>query len=380
MPLVRLPNGNILKYIIDMDGFVVSDCPERSFLCKELGVVDLERRLGFLFRFRLHRTKKSLKKLGPINKKGKRVGSDRTSCWWNQQFKHGLEFKDYRGDFNQRSLDTIVGDLVNHCNANGLTIGYKGGTYESNLLDRLECNSHYDIAKLGCPKFDEFTINKGNTGGYSIGRIGEYFRFRIEDSRRRNSYYTTSCDLCTRHTRMDEGFHCPLIEVAVFGMWIIDNVLDLYNPVPSPQERDPSLRNLTPPSTPSFYLLHDTSNLQSTHYSTPSQSCSPSCSSSSSPGSTTSPNLSYSSDPVPSTNSSFDSSSSLPCSSSDRPPTPNVSIEDLPSSLPTSSSASAPRSRIEVVNNRSTKFRSYDSDDSDDEWYDYYCDTLMNSE
>ena len=84
-----------LWLIIDVDGFSVSDNDNTKFLTKELGIFDFRRKHARLLRFRLHRTIRSLK------------DKDRRTANYVTRYIHGMKFKDYRREINERSLTQL---------------------------------------------------------------------------------------------------------------------------------------------------------------------------------------------------------------------------------------------------------------------------------
>lgn len=78
--------------------------------------------LATLFRFRLHRTYKSLS------------FKDRSTTEYVTRNVHGVLFRDYRRDLPQIKLKTLIIKLINDCNEKHYYIGYKDGNLERDIL------------------------------------------------------------------------------------------------------------------------------------------------------------------------------------------------------------------------------------------------------
>jgi hypothetical protein len=190
-------NLSQIQYIFDIDGFAVSDCPTTKYLTKELAVFNFSTLTAMLFRFRLHRSKKSLK------------SKDFETAKYCQRKIHGLLFRDFRNDLNQKLVPHIVQRLVNQCNNTGKYIGYKGGHLEHDLLVAAKAKYIINIERLGTPKYD--TIRKQ----IECQQLASTFDRKIS-----RSPYTK----CRRHQGPNaHKYHCPLEEICVFAAWLINN-------------------------------------------------------------------------------------------------------------------------------------------------------------
>lgn len=182
-----------LHLLLDIDGFSVSDNYNTKYLCKELAVFNFSTKTSYLFRFRLHRTLKSL------------TGKDRKSARFVTRHIHSLRFKDYSKDLNQRLLPTVIKHFADFCNVHSKSIGYKGGHLEKDLLIKAGAKNILNIELYGIPKFDVLNTDE------QVQELAATFSYRIAFS---------SSTKCNRHGINRKNYHCPMTEVAHFAAWL----------------------------------------------------------------------------------------------------------------------------------------------------------------
>ena len=129
------------QFLIHVHNFPVHDDPERTFLIKKLDVFNFATQKASLFRFRVHRTLRLL------------MSQDYESARWCFKHKHGLLFKDYRGELNQRHVPYILRRFANFCNLWDTAILYKG-PQEEQLLKKSGCKLLLNINQYKYPGFD----------------------------------------------------------------------------------------------------------------------------------------------------------------------------------------------------------------------------------
>ena len=134
-------NDQQCLFLIHAHGFPVHDDPEKKFLIKELSWYNFGDRTAYLFRFRLHRTIRSL------------IDQDYNSAEWCLRFKHSLIFKDYRGDLNQRSARNMLKRISDYCNSRRYAFLFKGQN-EKMLLHKAGAQYIIDLSSIGCPSYN----------------------------------------------------------------------------------------------------------------------------------------------------------------------------------------------------------------------------------
>jgi hypothetical protein len=138
---------------------------------------------------------------------------DQTSANYVTRKIHGLSFKDYRRDMNQKYLFFIIRKLAKICNSKKLAMGYKGGHLERDILIRAGCEQIVDIGDpaIGAPKFDVLANDPG---------IIRYARRHIQFVNITNPSIRHLP--CNRHRRSRSyTYHCPQKEVAYFASWLL---------------------------------------------------------------------------------------------------------------------------------------------------------------
>lgn len=127
-----------IKYVIDMDGFVVGN----KFKCRELAVCDLEEHCYSWFF-----------KVGNFHRLSEKDRKTVNFCWRRI---HGLKFtnKTKRNIkvHDQEMVSVIVGSLAEAAQKEHKLIAFKGGNYEKNLLEELHYTNYINLEELGCPK------------------------------------------------------------------------------------------------------------------------------------------------------------------------------------------------------------------------------------
>ena len=152
----KFTDSNEILFLVDIDGFQVSDCPQTKYLTKELAVFTILTLSVGLFRFRLHRSINSLK---PGNLK---------SANYCKHHVHGLQFRDYRHDLNQKSVKYLISRLVAEANNRSMYIAYKGGDIERDLLTDAHADRiiNIEVYRPTCPKF-EVLLNQPESVSYT---------------------------------------------------------------------------------------------------------------------------------------------------------------------------------------------------------------------
>lgn len=134
----KKPPPYILRYIIDIDGFIVNG----QFLGKELAICDMTTSLITLYRFKVG----SFRKLSLKN---------RQQVTWVRNNVHGLDFFDLSTDLAQNKMLSIIRKLCIHADKNYELIGYKGGNFEFDLIRSFGFQHlAYNIELLGCPRLE----------------------------------------------------------------------------------------------------------------------------------------------------------------------------------------------------------------------------------
>ena len=106
-----------------MDGFVRN----KKFLCKELGILNLELNACELYRFRLE------------THWDKFVEKEAESAQYCTRRIHGLQFRDYLFAFPRYWVKKIFKSTVFECNKDQVYIAYKGSVHERNILCEYKC-------------------------------------------------------------------------------------------------------------------------------------------------------------------------------------------------------------------------------------------------
>lgn len=161
--------------IIDMDGFLVG----KTFHCKELGVLKVGEDAATSYFFDI-----GVRWRGLTPKQPRR-------CMFVTRNIHKLPFGVPRGTkaFHISDLNTIVKDFYDSIKSKNLSsIGYKGGHFERDLLQKLKIPS-INLESFGCPKA-ELLFNR-LVWLETCGHLGEH------------SYQ-----------------HCPKVEVEALGKWL----------------------------------------------------------------------------------------------------------------------------------------------------------------
>lgn len=189
-PLEQPPR--CLRYILDLDGFVIQKC----FLAKEMAVCDL-----FTGHISLHRFK-----VGDYKQLSMKA---RRQVTWVRNHIHGLDFCDLETDLPQIQMQAIVEQICKTATENNELIGYKGGHYEYDLLNSLGySNLACNIEILGCPRLEVL--------------IESYPPPCIFDMDPTNK--ATANGGCPHHKTIQNPHqpHCPRLEVAYFRNYIYE--------------------------------------------------------------------------------------------------------------------------------------------------------------
>ncbi len=121
--------------VVDLDGFFV----EKSFFCRELGIIAYEDTYGTSFHFKTKLSDKNL------NKK------DKTNAKFLQRNVHGLSLSDDNG-LELNMVDVIVKKFYTSYKLNSKSVlAYKGGRIEKDLLEKLNIPA-VNLEFFGCPK------------------------------------------------------------------------------------------------------------------------------------------------------------------------------------------------------------------------------------
>ncbi|XKL61569.1 hypothetical protein PGB90_008626 [Kerria lacca] len=125
-----------IRYLIDVDGFHIT---EKPYLVKEIGIFNFHSNRSFLYRFRLHRSFKSLSR------------KDQQTVMYCYKHIHGFKFKCYKNDLPKKAVSYIIDRLASQCNRQGWLIGHKGG----HLLIQARVEHIVNIKIFGTPKFKD---------------------------------------------------------------------------------------------------------------------------------------------------------------------------------------------------------------------------------
>lgn len=175
-------------FVIDTEGFTVS----RRYLVKELSVYDFQQDTCSVYHFELPCR---YKELSPNDKQCVNYVSNRV---------HGMKFANHITDLREQELYRILADLAEEAIRRGKGIGYKGGCYEKQLLEKIGYYNAINIELFGCPKF-EMLIERYN-----------------EDALLLN---------CGKHRKnYRKIMHCSMSEVKLFGRWLNEHFIeaDMY--------------------------------------------------------------------------------------------------------------------------------------------------------
>ena len=163
--------------IIDMDGFTIS----RKFYCKELGVIKIKNNEAASYNFNLGINWCDLN------------GKDKEHCNFVSQKIHKLPFNDPKG-IPLGKLENIVCEFYQSAKyETWSTIGYKGGHFERDLLQKLNI-PYVNLEDFGCPK-------------------AEHLFNRL-----------VWLETCGKHFGEDPYLHCPKVEVEAFAHWFKEKI------------------------------------------------------------------------------------------------------------------------------------------------------------
>lgn len=120
---------------------------------------------------------------------------------------HGMLFKDYGHEkYQQTDIPKIVKEFV--CkDLDEPIVGYKGGQYEKQLLDKISIKS-INLEILGCPRFD------------ALIQHSMFSHVNVN---------TSACQLHKNMPHFNDGRnvpHCSVLEVQVFRNWYLYHLVN----------------------------------------------------------------------------------------------------------------------------------------------------------